>query len=147
MEELHSFSPEVEGPGGSWCWGWRGCWCGWVGMEECWGRTLGRSSPCRAARLDPEELMDGQGLSVAPTPAMAGSASRMSLARDSAKPPSLPRSSTSEMTVLVWIFQRVYYCSPYYCKKNSRKILWPATPSVIQSICPAANFDFNLFKL
>lgn len=71
-------------------------------MEEGWGTTLGRSSPCRADRLDPEELGDGPGRSAAPTPAMAGSASRMSLARDSAKPPSPPRSSTSETTVLLF---------------------------------------------
>lgn len=68
-------------------------------MEEGWGTTLGRSSPCRADRPDPKELGDGPGLSAAPTPAMAGSASRMSLARDSARP---PRSSTSETTVLLF---------------------------------------------
>lgn len=58
-------------------------------MEEVCGATLGRSSPCRADMPDPEELGDGPGRSAAPTPAMAGSASRMSLARDSAKSPSL----------------------------------------------------------
>lgn len=78
------------------------------GIEEDLGRTLGRSSPCRTDRQDPEELGDGMGLSAAPTPAMAGSASRMSLARDSAKSPSPPRSSTSVTTVLLWIVQQVY---------------------------------------
>lgn len=115
---LHSFvdpSPETEGPGGSWCWGWWGCWCGWVGcgMGEGWGRTLGLSRPCRADRLDPDELGEGPGFSAAPTPAMAGSVSRISLARDSAKSPPPPRSSTSETAVLLQIFPLVYYCCFY----------------------------------
>lgn len=67
-------------------------------MEEGWAGTPGRFKPCRAERLEREELGDGPGLSAAPTPAMAGSASRMSLARDSAKSPP-PRSSTSEKIV------------------------------------------------
>lgn len=73
-------------------------------MEEGWGRTIGCSRPCKAHRLDPEEQGGG---AAAPTPVMAGSASRMSLARDSAKPPSPARSSTSETTVLLRIF---YVC-------------------------------------
>lgn len=66
-------------------------------MGEGCGRTLGWSSPRRAERPDPEELEGRPGLSAAPTPAMAGSASRISLARDSAKSPSPTRSSTSEV--------------------------------------------------
>lgn len=100
---VHSFSPEAKGPGGRWFCGWREFWCGWVGcgMEVCWGKVLGCSRPCRTDRPDPDELRDKGGLWVAPTPVMAGSASKMSLARDSAKSPPPPRSSTSKMTVLL----------------------------------------------
>lgn len=64
-------------------------------MEEDCGRTRFPSRPCSAVRLGPEEPEDKPGLSAAPTPAMAGSASRMSLARDSAKSPPPARSTTS----------------------------------------------------
>lgn len=69
-------------------------------MEEGCGRTLDWSSPRRADRLVPEAPGDGPGLSAAPTPAMAGSASRISLAKDSASSPPPTRSSTSEVTGL-----------------------------------------------
>ena len=115
-ESILSVWPEVEGPWASWCWGWWGCWCGWegCGIEEGWGMTLGRSSPCRADWLEPEAPEDGWGLSAAPTPAMAGSASKMSLARDSAKSPPPPRSSTSETKGLLKN-QLVHY---YWSKKT-----------------------------
>lgn len=64
-------------------------------MEDC-GRTRGWSSLRRADVPDPAEPGDEPGLSAAPTPAMAGSASRMSRAKDSAKPPCPARSSASE---------------------------------------------------
>lgn len=71
-------------------------------MDDGCGRDLVWSRPCRADRPEPEEPGAGPGLSAAPTPAMAGSASRISLARDSARPPPLPaRSSASEITVLI----------------------------------------------
>ena len=104
LKGMTSCSPEAEGPGGSWCRGWRGC-----GMEVGCGRTLGGSSPDRAARLD-----DGPGFSAAPTPAMAGSASRMKRARASARSPSPARSSASEITVyrLKTITFSYRFCSP-----------------------------------
>lgn len=45
--------------------------------------------------LEPLELKEGTGLSVVPTPAMAGSASRMNLAKDSTRSPPPPLSSES----------------------------------------------------